>query len=88
MKTIEDRAKECIPDAFDERYSAGFYQGYIVGATEQKEVDDEQLTERFQKALNGQKWDIIDNACNWLKARNVLTDASLEGFRKAMEEEI
>ncbi len=29
----------------------------------------------------------IDKACDWLKARNVLTDASLDGFRKAMEEE-
>lgn len=28
----------------------------------------------------------IDKACEWLKARNVLTEASLEGFRKAMEE--
>lgn len=28
----------------------------------------------------------IDKACEWLKVRNVLTDASLEGFRKAMEE--
>ena len=34
-----------------------------------------------QKAID------IDNACDWLKARNVLTDASLDGFRKAMEEE-
>ena len=29
----------------------------------------------------------IEKACDWLKARNVLTDASLDGFRKAMEEE-
>ena len=28
----------------------------------------------------------IDKAYKWLKARNVLTDASLDGFRKAMEE--
>ena len=28
----------------------------------------------------------IEKACKWLKARNVLTDASLDGFRKAMEE--
>ena len=30
--------------------------------------------------------DAIEKACEWLKARNVLTDASLEGFRKIMEE--
>lgn len=29
----------------------------------------------------------IEKVCDWLKARNVLTDASLDGFRKAMEEE-
>ena len=34
-----------------------------------------------QKAID------IDKVCDWLKARNVLTDASLDGFRKAMEEE-
>lgn len=28
----------------------------------------------------------IEKACEWLKARNILTDASLDGFRKAMEE--
>ena len=28
----------------------------------------------------------IEKACDWLRARNVLTDASLDGFRKAMEE--
>ena len=30
--------------------------------------------------------DAVEKACEWLKARNVLTDASLEGFRKIMEE--
>ena len=29
---------------------------------------------------------MIDKVCDWLKARNVLTEESLEGFRKAMEE--
>lgn len=29
----------------------------------------------------------IEKAYKWLKARNVLTDASLDGFRKSMEEE-
>ena len=28
----------------------------------------------------------IDKACDWLRARNVITEDSLEGFRKAMEE--
>lgn len=33
-----------------------------------------------QKALD------IDKACEWLRSRNVLTEASIEGFRKAMDE--
>ena len=28
----------------------------------------------------------IDKACEWLRERNVLTEDSLEGFRKVMEE--
>ena len=30
--------------------------------------------------------DAIDKACEWLRERNVLTEDSLEGFRKAMED--
>ena len=29
----------------------------------------------------------IDKACDWLRERNVLTEDSLEGFRKAMGEQ-
>ena len=36
-------------------------------------------------AIEQQKID-FEQACEWLKARNVMTEASLEGFRKAMEE--
>ena len=28
----------------------------------------------------------IEKVCDWLRARNVITEYSLEGFRKAMEE--
>lgn len=35
-----------------------------------------------QKAID------ISKACEWLHARNVLTEASIEGFRKVMEEEL
>lgn len=30
----------------------------------------------------------IKKACEWLRSRNVLTEASIEGFRKVMEEEL
>ena len=50
MKTIEERAKEYAPDAFDPDYILPAREGYIVnrqrnayiaGATEQKDIDDE-----------------------------------------------
>lgn len=63
-------------------------ESYIVGSTEQKLIDDSSLQERFQKVLTEQKWYLIGKACEWLHARNVLTEASIEGFRKVMEEEL
>ena len=33
-----------------------------------------------QKAID------IDKVCDWLRSRNVLTEASIEGFRKVLEE--
>ena len=44
-------------------------------------------TPTFSDAIEWARQELIDKeACVWLKARNVLTEASLEGFRKAMEE--
>lgn len=40
----------------------------------------------FSDAIEWARKDLLDKACEWLKARNVLTEASLEEFRKAMEE--
>lgn len=40
----------------------------------------------FSDAIEWARKEVIEKACGWLKARNVLTDASLDGFRKAMEE--
>ena len=72
MKTIEERARLAAWQIFEE-----------IGLS-QHSVDrvSEIITEKMldQKAID------IDKACDWLKARNVLTEASLEGFRKAMEE--
>ena len=42
--------------------------------------------ESYTKGATEQKAIDIDKVCDWLKARNVLTEDSLEGFRKAMEE--
>ena len=40
MKTIEERAKIASEGYEDDGYSAGLYMGYIVGAKEQKAIDD------------------------------------------------
>ena len=54
---------------------------------EQKQTEEmKELNNEWIMTLAVQKQKIITKAYKWLKARNVLTDDSLEGFRKAMEE--
>ena len=43
-------------------------------------------TPTYSDAIEWARKEVINEAFKWLKARNVLTDASLEGFRKTMEE--
>ena len=76
MKTIEERAKEYASKKGDISLSP-IYNEALASIYE----------EAFIAGAAEQKAIDIDNACDWLKARNVLTDASLDGFRKAMEEE-
>ena len=102
MKTIEERADAYVghPEEIDEFTSATIKRdAYIRGAKEQKAIDDEKLS-RFKSSWereaqinhndeNNYKQgfhDAIEEAYEWLKARNVLTDASLEGFIKIMED--
>ena len=42
-------------------------------------------TPTFSDAIEWARRELIDNACEWLRARNVLTEASIEGFRKVMQ---
>ena len=72
MKTIEERAHSAAWQIFEE-----------IGLSKHS-VD--RVSEIIAERISEQKAIDIDKACEWLKARNVLTDASLEGFRKAMEE--
>ena len=42
MKSIKERAKLASEDyACDDGYSAGFFDGYVEGATDQKAIDEE-----------------------------------------------
>ena len=71
MKTIEERAY----DYADEKW----------GDIDEYHADTVAVSAYIAGAEEQKRID-IEKACDWLKARNVLTDASLNGFRKAMEE--
>ena len=55
MATIEERAKLASEGYEDDGYSAGLYMGYIVGATEQREIDMIQVRQFLEReiAYNG-----------------------------------
>ena len=72
MKTIEERAKRASEGYDDDGYSAGLYMGYVVGATEQKAIDDERVKNAFGKA------------CGWLSTFPWY-NAVFEEFMKNME---
>ena len=71
MKTIEERANEA---------------GIISQYKSDYRYDKKSVELGYTQGAAEQKATDIDKACEWLKVRNVLTDSSLEGFRKAMEE--
>lgn len=74
MKTIEERARLAAWQIYEE-----------IGLS-QHSVD--RVSEIIVEKLLEQKEIDIEKACEWLHARNVLTEASIEGFRKVMEEEL
>lgn len=80
MKTIEERAKLASQDYEDDGYSAGLYMGYIVGAKEQKVIDEEESLKlesvwvkeaqiNHDDVANYKQGyhDAIENACEWLE---------------------
>ena len=77
MKTIEERAKEYASKKGDISLSP-VYNEALASIYEEAYIAGAEEQKRID----------IDKACDWLKARNVLTEDSLEGFRKAMEDEI
>ena len=58
----------------EERFTSWYFQN-VKGAP------------TFSDAIEWSRKQTIDEVCNWMEARNVLTDASIEGFRKAMQNE-
>ena len=45
-------------------------------------------TPTLSDAIEWARKEVINKVCEWLKARNVLTEVSIEGFKKAMEKEL
>ena len=43
-------------------------------------------TPTFSDAIEWARKDLLDKVCEWLRMRNVITNDTLIGFRKAMEE--
>lgn len=61
----------------------------------QKAIDDTELHQRFEKVLNGQKWDLIDEACecfelaeDWQAWASGDFEYAKEYFRKVLEESL
>lgn len=73
MKTIEEMAIDYASHSYIED---GNINTYINELEKQSYIQG--ATE--QKVID------IDKACKWLRSRNVLTEASIEGFRKVLEE--
>ena len=73
MSTIEERAKEA---------------GIVSQFRSDYPYDKKSVEFGYMTGATEQKAIDIGKACEWLHARNVLTEASIEGFRKVMEEEL
>ena len=80
METIEKRA---MGFSKGRRYELTAYDGYIAGATEQKDIDEERIAElksfveratklieaekAFREHLEAKEKKLIDKACEWLE---------------------
>ena len=71
MKTIEERATLNLQ-----------YEKDFLG----RNLSDNMVCRAYIQGANEQKAIDIKRACEWLRSRNILTEASIEGFRKVLEE--
>ena len=77
---IEERAKLASEGYDDDRYSAGLYMGYKVGATEQKAIDIDKACEWLDTYLME-----IGYPDDWLRDSPNM-ESGKERFKKAMQE--
>lgn len=77
--------KRAIEILKDEREGYRTYRPYMTHSS----LDIMHALDRGVEALlaaEAKRLVDIDKVCEWLRARNVLTEESIKGFRKAMEE--
>lgn len=84
MKTIEERAKEW-GEHIVETTPYDVVDGKACVFVEDRNIADI-AEESYIAGAEEQKRIDIEMVCDWLRERNVLTEDSLEGFRKAMED--
>lgn len=69
-------------------WQAGYMEGQKNGASEQKEIDDadsgKELLYVVNKTTERVKREMIDKACEWLKAYCGMNESGLGQFRNAM----
>lgn len=94
MPTIEERANKYAKEESGDNYVAAIlrYGGYVRGATEQKQIDDREMSD----ALSIQRQMFFEKACNAFCANCEVGQAvckeqrirctQYQGFCKAMEE--
>lgn len=80
------KAKDFLEDWNKTHTSSPSFQDVLDWAEQKQTEEMKELNNEWMMTLSVQKQKIITKAYKWLKARNVLTDDSLIGFRKAMEE--
>lgn len=51
-----------------------------------RNLSDDMVCRAYIRGATEQREIDIKKACEWLRSRNVLTEASIEGFRKVLEE--
>ena len=100
MATIEERAKaveqQSIEAGNSDDYSCGLYDGYIIGAKKQMNLDEDEVDDATAFGLFT-KERFIEKACEWLSHKNIqrmncgnggwsLPQEEIEKFKQSMEE--
>ena len=91
MKSIKERAKLASEDyACDDSYSAGFFTGYVEGATKQKAIDEEVRLKKSNDMTKAE-YDRETTFADWYlkngKGTPTYSDA-IEWARKEMLDEV